>query len=498
MKGNLHHLVVTSLSLLLLIGLVGCGLPSPSDPGSDAATPTLSATPVPSLAERSPATVTPLPTAEPLDEQPGPTPTPARRARTYIVQPGDTLSGIAHEYNVPVSDLVTANGIENPDEIWAGQHLVIPGNANPSVAQAPTPPTAALWPIPSATLPGLSATTGETSSAEPTVEPPSIAGTPSPHVELEPLPPRALLGPMKHEWQKMNNCAPATLAMGLSYYEYELTQFDLAPILKGGAQDKHVTPEEIVPYLHEIGLGGRVRVDGDIETLQRLVANGVPVMVEQWLDRPDDELTGHYRLVRGYDREAEVVTVNDSYSGPELRFPFAEFDRLWRAFNRLYIPIYRPDQEPLVQEVIGEDWDDETMYRKALATAQREVQEVGDLYAWFNLGDDHLGLGQGEEAVAAFERALAFGLPPRMLWYRFGPFKAYNRTKQYQKTLDLAAPLLVTVPMLEEAHYQQGVAYERLGWLEEAIGAYQRALQYNARFQLAQEALTRVRESGGE
>jgi len=304
---------------------------------------------------------------------------------------------------------------------------------------------------------------------------------------------------MSHEWQKMNNCAPATLAMGLSYYGYELTQFDLAPILKGGDKDRNVSPEEIVAYLHEIGLGGRVRINGDIETLQRLIANGVPVMVEQWLDRPGDELTGHYRLVRGYDREAGVIIVNDSYSGPKLRFPYAEFQRLWRAFNRLYIPIYRPEQESLVREIIGEDWDDGVMYRKALTVAQREIQEIGDLYTWFNLGGDYLGLGQDEEAVAAFEQALAFGLPPRMLWYQFGPIEAYNRTGQYQKSLDLTTRLLG----LEEVHYQRGVAYQGLGRLKEAIAEYQLALKYNPRFQLAQEALTRlhpegIRESAGE
>ena len=45
----------------------------------------------------------------------------------YIVQPGDTLSLIAARFNVPLADLMNANGISNPDLLSAEQELVIPG-----------------------------------------------------------------------------------------------------------------------------------------------------------------------------------------------------------------------------------------------------------------------------------------------------------------------------------------------------------------------------------
>jgi hypothetical protein len=75
--------------------------------------------------------------------------------------------------------------------------------------------------------------------------------------------------------------------------------------------------------------------------------------------------------------------------------------------------------------------------------------------------------------VVAFEQAMALGVPPRLLWYRFGPFVAYNRAGQYQKTLALAAPLLTKVPMLEELQYQRGIALEELGQRAEAAAAYE-------------------------
>ena len=46
----------------------------------------------------------------------------------YRVERGDTLSEIAAEHKVSLSDLVKANGIANPDLIYPGQVLTIPGS----------------------------------------------------------------------------------------------------------------------------------------------------------------------------------------------------------------------------------------------------------------------------------------------------------------------------------------------------------------------------------
>ncbi len=46
---------------------------------------------------------------------------------TYTVQPGDTLSSIAYRYGTTVQQLVELNNIANPNYIWVGQSIVIPG-----------------------------------------------------------------------------------------------------------------------------------------------------------------------------------------------------------------------------------------------------------------------------------------------------------------------------------------------------------------------------------
>ncbi len=50
----------------------------------------------------------------------------AHLPRTYIVQPGDTLTSVAHAHGFPIWRLTEANpGIE-PGELWPGQQIVIP------------------------------------------------------------------------------------------------------------------------------------------------------------------------------------------------------------------------------------------------------------------------------------------------------------------------------------------------------------------------------------
>ena len=55
-----------------------------------------------------------------------PCPTPAPRPGSYVVQRGDTLTGIALRHGVSVWSIVVANNIANPNLIFAGQRLVIP------------------------------------------------------------------------------------------------------------------------------------------------------------------------------------------------------------------------------------------------------------------------------------------------------------------------------------------------------------------------------------
>jgi LysM repeat protein len=46
---------------------------------------------------------------------------------THVVQRGETLSGIAARYGTTVQAIMSANGLSNPNFVWVGQRLAIPG-----------------------------------------------------------------------------------------------------------------------------------------------------------------------------------------------------------------------------------------------------------------------------------------------------------------------------------------------------------------------------------
>lgn len=90
----------------------------------------------------SPQMLTPIPT-----NTPAPTPTPV----IHIVQPGDTLLGIALQYGVTLDALQQINGVLRPETLQIGQQIIIPvGDLAPSDTNSgvqfllPTPVPAAV------------------------------------------------------------------------------------------------------------------------------------------------------------------------------------------------------------------------------------------------------------------------------------------------------------------------------------------------------------------
>jgi LysM repeat protein len=66
------------------------------------------------------------PVFDPSQPQPG----------THVVQPGENLFRIGLRYGLTVTQLMMANGLTNPDQIYAGQILIIPfGNATTTLPQ---------------------------------------------------------------------------------------------------------------------------------------------------------------------------------------------------------------------------------------------------------------------------------------------------------------------------------------------------------------------------
>lgn len=329
-------------------------------------------------------------------------------------------------------------------------------------------------------------------TATPTVTP-SRTATPTftPTPPVTPAPDRKLLTGMSWVGQTWNNCGPASVSMVLSYYGIRLSQEEIGRALHPDPAGKHVGASEMAEYLAGKGLVARPSVNGNMDILQRLVANGVPVVVGGWLKAGED--IGHYRIIKGYDRTGGVMIFNDSYLGQDMRMTMAQFDALWWPFNRFYMPVYRPDREPTIRAILGEDWDREAMFRKARADAEKATQtRPDDPYAWFNLGDDNLALEDPLTAIQAYERAMRLGLPSRMLWYRTEPLAAFNQAGQYQRVLDLSAPVLARANGVAQVYEQRGLAYLGLGKPDLAASEFRLALFYDPALSVSREALTRL------
>jgi LysM repeat protein len=69
--------------------------------------------------------------------------TPTPEQVIHVVQPGDTISGLALQYDVPGEDIIAANQLENPNFLQVGVPLIIPVGglleATATFTPAPTP-----------------------------------------------------------------------------------------------------------------------------------------------------------------------------------------------------------------------------------------------------------------------------------------------------------------------------------------------------------------------
>ncbi len=94
---------------------------------------------------------------------------------TYIVQEGDSLSSIAFQFDVPMEDIMRANGLTDADLLFVGQELIIPiGGLSEMPAFTPVP-TPTETPIPF-------------EPPTPLATQPMPGGTPAPSPTKEPIP----------------------------------------------------------------------------------------------------------------------------------------------------------------------------------------------------------------------------------------------------------------------------------------------------------------------
>jgi LasA protease len=121
-KLKLNTLIL--LAILLVTGLAGCSreqeaTPAPGEPTRTRSASATAGATAPGTEAIPDASATGLANVGALPE---PSPPP----QVYIVQPGDTLSGIASRFGCDLDALVSANSITDPNALQVGQKLTIP------------------------------------------------------------------------------------------------------------------------------------------------------------------------------------------------------------------------------------------------------------------------------------------------------------------------------------------------------------------------------------
>jgi uncharacterized protein YvpB len=327
------------------------------------------------------------------------------------------------------------------------------------------------------------------------------AATPTPTITPTGIPAQFSFGGVKYVDQHgaTNYCAPATLAMELSYWGWKGTREDIGKVVKPFNDDYNVMPYELADYVSaNTGLSVMVRSGGDLEILKKLAAANFPVMVEKgayMVDRTGvNSWMGHYGVITGYDDQKQQFVTQDSYYQPDLMVKYSDLEQQWRSFNNVFLIVYTPEKEAELKSILGPLAEEESAYQVAYQRASDETNSltgVDQYFAWFNRGTSQVNLQDFAGAAASYDEAFRLyetlpkdRRPWRMLWYQTGPYFAYFYSGRYQDVVDLATLTITNAgkPYFEESLYWRAKANLVIGQRDQAITDLKDSLKYHPGF----------------
>jgi hypothetical protein len=224
------------------------------------------------------------------------------------------------------------------------------------------------------------------------------------------LPAKADVGPMRHLWQSLNNCGPASVVMALSTFGIEADQEEARLALRGPDVRRGMGPGPVDPWVNQLyGLRSVSRMNGTIDLIKHFVANGFAPMVTQWMQDPSISRIAHWRTVRGYDDDLKVFYVNDPMLGANVPLSYEWFNANWQPFSYRWMVLYQPTDASRVQQIVGPDWSETAMRDRFYARAKADALAQDTSSAWLAYGEAAYQDGWFAEAVAAFERGMQQG-----------------------------------------------------------------------------------------
>lgn len=319
---------------------------------------------------------------------------------------------------------------------------------------------------------------------------------------------------LRHLYQSLNNCGPATLTMGLSYFGYPAesmaAQTPAADYLKPARNDGNVAFWQMQDYVNnfiqdELGVKAVARRGGNLDLIKRLLANDFPVIMGKGLDVPGEGWVGHFVLAIGYDEAEQNLLVYDSFEGhgnlQGLKMSYASVIPLWQQFNNVFLVMYPVEREGEVETLLGDLWEEQGAWEQARTVAEANtLADPQDAWAWFNLGEALTFLGRYEEAVEAYNHAYDYAnvrnrMPFRAQWYMHGIFIANYRAGNYEQVVRLAMDVqrnTANVVYIEDMDYYRGLVLAVQGDTEGALAKFEQVLEFNPNYYPAADAKAAV------
>ena len=324
---------------------------------------------------------------------------------------------------------------------------------------------------------------------------PSPTSTPKIVLEIPPM--EKTLPGGYHTFQTFNNCGPASLSMALSYYGIDTTQKELGEVLRpyqnpqGDNDDKSVTLMELGEKAKEYGFIYYHRPNGSIELIKLFITYDIPVIARTITKEGED--IGHYRVIKGYNENAGELIQDDSLQGKDLSYTFDAFNTLWKAFNYEYLVLAKPEQEKLVEVILGENKDFVNSWRLASEFAKKQLrQDPNDVYAGFNLSVALYNIKDYPGSVNEFEK-IKNRLPFRTLWYNIEPILSYFELGDYERVFDITNNILSNGNRaFSELYIVRGEIFMKQKNTVSARQEFEKALLYNQHLESVRGTLTNL------
>jgi predicted double-glycine peptidase len=146
--------------------------------------------------------------------------------------------------------------------------------------------------------------------------------------------------------QLTNYCGPATLAMVLRYYGLDVTQEEIGKIIYDRSSGA-TNGADMLLYSRERGFAA-YSWNSSIDDVKKKLAAGFPVIVLQQNSRED--ISGHYRILTGYDDSTSVFSVLDPYY-EITSMSYTECEQLWRRMGHWALLIVPSAKDSFKEEL---------------------------------------------------------------------------------------------------------------------------------------------------